>query len=62
MVKIKLTNLCPKLLDHFTIGNIYEVDELDFYPKSGNVVVNSEKVLMFGPIMILKSEFEVLSE
>lgn len=61
MIKIKLTNLCPSLLDHFTIGKIYEVDEFDFSPKSGNVAVNSE-VPLYGPILILKSEFEVIEK
>ncbi len=59
MIKIRITNLYPEALkDHFTIGKIYEVDEQDFYPNTGNVVINSEKVPLFGPIMILKSEFK----
>lgn len=61
MIKIRITNLYPEgLKDHFTIGKVYEVDEQDFYPRTGDVVINSEKVPLFGPICILKSEFEVV--
>lgn len=62
-VKIRITNLYPEgLKDHFTIGEVYEVDEQDFYPRTGDVVINSKKVPLFGPICILKSEFEVVED